>query len=80
MKYTGISFSDNTDMATYLTFAELYNGTGYADNGRTNPYLYSGTSGYTSGKYTTDHGYDPTVIDKQPGVYFLLCTLLDANK
>lgn len=77
MESTGITFDQNTDMATYLTFAETFNGTGYADNGYINPYLYSGTSVYTSGKYPRDHYYDPDAVDKQPGVYFIMNVLLD---
>jgi len=41
-------------MATYMTFAETFNGLGYSKNGHVSPYLYSGTDAYSSGKYVKD--------------------------
>jgi lysozyme family protein len=59
-----------------LYIAEMYNGAGYAKNGRSNPYLWSGTQHYTSGKYVKDGVYNNKVIDKQLGVVVLLKYLL----
>lgn len=70
-----IEFDENTDMATMLTYAEKYNGFGYANNQRINPYLYSGTDLYSSGKYVKDGKYDSSVVDAQPGIYVLMTSL-----
>lgn len=39
------------NLLAMLQFAELWNGTGCADFGRINPYLYAGTNIYSKGKY-----------------------------
>lgn len=72
-----LPFGENTDIATMLTFAESYNGFGYANNEYVNPYLYSGTNIYVSGKYTADHIYDPSVVDNQVGTYILLYSIIN---
>ena len=77
--------SDTKDIVAMMSFAEAYNGMGYYNNGYDNPYLYSGTNQYTSGKYIerpNENGkmesvYDPNVIDEQVGVYLLLDSLLN---
>jgi len=48
---------------------------GYRNKGVSNPYLYSGTNLYSSGKYVRDHVYDPSVKDKQLGVLAMLGAL-----
>lgn len=69
----GIGMGANTaNLLAMLQFAEFWNGTGCADNGRINPYLYSGSNIYTKGKYTSDGVWDPNFVDKQPGVFYLL--------
>ena len=75
----GVDLSlENSDINVWITFAELYNGTGYTDyRNIASPYVYSGTNVYTQGKYTSDGKYNPNVIDRQPGIYILLKTLLD---
>mgnify|MGYP001782812480 FL=1 len=55
-----------------VSFAEVYNGLGYYYNGHVSPYIYSGTSAYTSGKYVSDSNYDANAVDKQPGIYILI--------
>ena len=73
-----ITMTQDSSMAAMMTFAEIYNGTGYTNNNYTaSPYVYSGTNIYTSGKYTSDGHYDPTVVDKQPGIYILINSLMD---
>lgn len=71
------------DIAALVTFAELYNGTGYFDNGYANPYLYSGTNIYDKGKYVEVYNgkkyesqYDPDLVDEQVGVSILLAIIL----
>ncbi len=68
---------DTQDMAALLCFLETYNGRGYYLNNRINPYLYSGTNIYVSGKYTSDHHYDPNEVDNQAGCYILLDALFE---
>lgn len=70
---------ESKDIVALLCFAEKYNGTGYYDNGRISPYIYSGTNVYASGKYVKDHIYDPNVIDGQVGVYLILNALLNED-
>jgi len=47
---------------------EGFNGWGYRARGVHTPYLWAGTNIYTKGKYTSDRGYDPNVVDEQLGV------------
>lgn len=73
----GFHLTPDADIATMMTFAEIYNGTGYTKNRNiASPYVYSGTNVYTSGKYVSDGKYDANVVDAQPGVYLLVTTLL----
>ncbi len=51
---------------------ELYNGPGYIKFGRDNPYLFSGTQHYSSGKYVADGKFSNTAVDKQVGAATLL--------
>ena len=60
------------NLLAMLQFAELWNGTGCADFGRINPYLYAGTNIYSKGKYPYDGHWDPEWEDGQPGVLYLL--------
>ena len=63
--------------STFYTFAERFNGTGYKSKGLASPYVYSGTTTYTGGKYVKDgpNGFDPNVKDKQIGVAVLTSSL-----
>ena len=60
------------NLLAMLQFAELWNGTGCADFGRINPYLYAGTNIYSKGKYPYDGHWDPEWEDGQPGLLYLL--------
>lgn len=60
------------NLLAMLQFAELWNGTGCADKGRINPYLYAGTNIYTAGKYVADGKWSSTEEDQQAGVLYLL--------
>lgn len=56
-------------------FLERYNGTGYRSKGINTPYLWSGSSEYTRGRYVRDHVYDPMSVSDQVGaacIYKLL--------
>jgi lysozyme family protein len=62
---------------TMFSRAETYNGLGYAGHGIASPYLWSLTTVQQPGKYVKDGpaGWDPTVMDKQPGVAAILSVL-----
>lgn len=78
LKSKGIHLTLNSDIITMMTFAEIYNGTGYTDyTDIASPYVYSGTNVYEKSKYTSDGKFNPEVIDKQPGVYMLVMAILD---
>ena len=47
--------------------AEFYNGLGSRQRGETNPYVYSGTDQYTSGKFFADGRYSSSTKDGQVG-------------
>ncbi|MBK9366595.1 MAG: hypothetical protein IPN01_09755 [Deltaproteobacteria bacterium] len=64
--------SNTTDMAAMATYAEHYNGLGYANKGKPSPYVYSGTDQYDKGKYVRDGVYDPNTKDKQLGVVAMI--------
>lgn len=51
-----------------LYFAENYNGRGYEAKHENSPYIWSQTVLEEAGMFTTDHGYDPTAVDRRPGV------------
>ena len=68
--------TSSTDMAAMAAFAERYNGLGYYNKDKISPYVYSGTSIYTGGKYVRDGVYDANVVDKQPGVYILISAII----
>lgn len=68
--------SNSKDIVAMMSFAENYNGTGYAKNHHINPYLFSGTNVYKKGKYKSDGNYDPNLVDDQAGVYILLKAII----
>lgn len=51
-----------------LYFAENYNGRGYEAHHENSPYIWSQTVLEEAGLFTSDHGYDPTALDRRPGV------------
>jgi len=71
----GITY-ETRDMVAMLCFMETYNGKGYYIHKYVNPYLYSGTNIYVSGKYVSDGNYNSEAVDKQVGCYVLLEALL----
>ena len=67
---------NSRDIVAMLTFAKVYNGSGYFNRGVVSPYIYSGTNLYTSGLYTSDHNYNPNAVETRPGVYLLLKAIM----
>ena len=64
------------DITTWYDFAERYNGLGYRNKGVSSPYVWAGTTNYTSGKYVADGVYDAGYVDQQLGVAVMLKALL----
>jgi lysozyme family protein len=63
-----------------LWLAERWNGFGYRLNRYgPSPYVWSGTSLYTVGKYSSDGHYDPNLVDKQIGFAPLYMDLKGAS-
>lgn len=58
---------------------ERFNGEGYHNHGWANPYLFSGTDLYSSGKYIRDGVYDPSVVDIQIGIAPLMKRVLQIS-
>lgn len=65
----------NWDIGNCLVRGELWNGEGYANRGVINPYLFAGTSIYTSGKYRSDGQYDPNLVDQELGIVCIMKAL-----
>lgn len=55
-----------------LTRLTMFNGVGYDLRGLFTPYLWSGTSLYLRGKFTSDHHFSPTAVDQQLGIVAIL--------
>jgi len=65
---------DWRQLATALNRIEAYNGTGYArfHPSVPSPYLWSGTTIYSRGKYTADGRFNPIAVDGQLGCAAIL--------
>jgi len=57
-------------------YFEQYNGWGYLTKPIVSPYLASWSNKYTSGKYVSDHVYDPNAVSGQPGALTILKVLM----
>jgi len=74
LRYARMANLSDWSLPAILYRLEGYNGYGY----RTlrppinSPYLWSFSNHYTRGKFTTDHGFDPTVISGQCGAAVIL--------
>lgn len=60
------------DATLLATYAEAYNGLGYHYRDKPSPYVYSGTSEYSSGKFVSDGRYNAATVDQQLGVMPML--------
>ncbi len=69
-----------TDLAAMATYSEFYNGLGYRQRGETNPYVYSGTDQYTSGKFVSDGRFSASTKDRQVGVLPLVESVSQPNR
>ena len=61
--------ADNWSWELMCFYGEIFNGLGYRDyHHMHSPYLWGGTNIQTTGKYTADDKFDPTVMDPQLGI------------
>ena len=74
-KQTELNITSSTlYLPTLCAFAEMYNGEGYYNKNLPSPYVLSGTSGYSKGKFVGDHDFDQNAVDDEVGVLPLLWT------
>lgn len=76
LRFQGLARIKDWSLLSMLYRLEAYNGFGYFKRGLPSPYLWSFTTEYHAGKYTSDHGFDPKAIDDQCGCAPLLKELL----
>lgn len=62
-----------------LTLLEQYNGLGYARRNLPSPYNWASTDQYIKGKFTSDHHFDPDVVDTQLGCAAMLARMQVAD-
>lgn len=77
--YEGLEKLNWSGVQNVLRNSESMNGFGYYKKGLPSPYLWSGTTVYEKGKYTSDGNYSPIAIDKQIGLAALLIRMKDRN-
>lgn len=65
--YEGFDRWHDWSIAGMAYILEKYNGFGYRIHGIPSPYLWSGSSIYTKGFYTSDGNFDPNAVSKQIG-------------
>ncbi len=67
LKYKGFDKWHDWSIPGMALMLEAYNGFGYRIRGMPSPYLWSGSSIYTRGFYTSDGHFDPNAVSKQIG-------------
>lgn len=73
----GFHVQQSWDINLTLYRLEKYNGFGYIRRGIYTPYLWSGTTHYTKGKFIKDGVYDSDAISSQIGAAVLIRLLTD---
>lgn len=72
------SFATDWSIGATLYRLVTYNGLGYEQYGRENPYLWSGTQHWSKGKYVSDGKYDPNfTANQQVGVATILKKMVE---
>jgi lysozyme family protein len=81
LTYEGLDKVTDWTLTGTLYRLEAYNGFGYRDVDPPihTPYLWSWSNQYTSGKYVSDHVYDPGKVSEQGGAAVLLRRMADQN-
>lgn len=82
LKQKGLDKNTDWSMERMCYELERYNGFGYRMYHPTvlSPYLWSGTTNYTSGKYVADGKFDNSVRDKQLGVIPILQEIMKSKR
>jgi lysozyme family protein len=65
------------DLQIALDKIELYNGSGYRRQGINSPYLWSGTTLYSRGKYVEDGRFSAAALDQQLGCSAILKRMIE---
>jgi len=81
LRFQGLANLTDWSLPTTLYRLEGYNGFGYHRLAPpiNSPYLWSFSNHYTAGKFTSDHGFDPSAISKQCGAAVLLRKLVQSG-
>jgi lysozyme family protein/peptidoglycan hydrolase-like protein with peptidoglycan-binding domain len=84
LRIQGFLGATDWGIARTLYRLEGFNGYGYHGKGVNSPYLYGGSTVYgppeaEGGKYTSDHVFDPNVVDTQLGTAVILKELMDLD-
>lgn len=73
LEHDGFTSWKDWSVSGTLFMLEAYNGWGYRKAGRPpSPYLWSGSTAYSKGKFTSDHGYSSSAVSDQVGAALLL--------
>lgn len=74
LHFQGLANLSDWSLPVTLYRLEGYNGYGYHRLSApiNSPYLWSFSNHYTSGKFTSDHGFDPNAVSKQCGAAVIL--------
>jgi lysozyme family protein len=70
--YDGLTSQKDWSIERILHMLTAYNGFGYVSKGINSPYLWSFSSTYTKGKYTSDGVYSATAVSDQVGAACIL--------
>lgn len=79
LKMKGFHKVKNWSMERMCYELEKYNGFGYRHKGINSPYLWSGTSVYSKGKYIRDHVFSRSAVSKQTGTIPLLMATMNGG-
>lgn len=81
LEYDGVTSVRQWSPVRVAHVMEKYNGFGYrrSDIRIPSPYLWSFTTHYRVGKFTTDHGYDASAVSKQAGAMAVLKYLTEVE-
>ncbi len=66
---------DDWTIGATLRLLEKYNGFGYRNRGHWSPYLWSGSTSYEAGKFSSDGKFDPNLVSKQVGAAVLIARM-----
>jgi len=72
LKYDGLTAISIWDIPRICYELETFNGFGYRQHNVNTPYLWAGSQLYTTGKYVSDHNFDPNAVSDQIGTAVLL--------